>query len=188
MKETLEQIIEGVRNTGMKALADRLARAMAREQEELAANDVDYYEEGKTTGYAMAMADVMEKLESVRRRHGASVLLDEVQTAVVKESVRGEDSTPQPPPPMYHVLPVDGDSGVYYWFYAASDERDVIEWLDELLMRTNGFSLLGELNDVQCECRCAAENGGQSFPDKFAIPLKILNYAIRPYGLRVERK
>ena len=185
MKETLEQIIDGVRNTGMKALADRLARAVARESEVL-------FEDGKTTGYSMAMADVMAKLESMCSRYGSSELLDEIQMAVakasVKEVVHGEAASPQPPPPMYHVYPVDGDPGVDYWFYTASDERDVIGWLDELLMRTNGFSLLGELNDIQCECRCAAENGGQSFPDKFAIPLKILNYAIRPYGLRVERK
>lgn len=197
-KEPIEQIVKEIRNGSMNALAQRLEEAVAIMRDEAAFAAMDNFEKGRLKGYGQAFDDVWEQLgpclSANHRDHAAynETICAAVRSADARSSIKKEKlmdtDIPQPPKPLYHVVSIDGDPGLYHWFYTAETEEDVIGWLDELLMRTNGFSLMSELNDIQCECRCAAENGGQSFPDKFAIPLKILNYAIRPYGLRVEYK
>ena len=70
-------------------------------------------------------------------------------------------------------------------FYGETQER-VTYWLDNLLHAVCGIHFLSRLNDLQNACMSCAEGGKEAFPDKFAIPLYVLNLMLQPYNLKVE--
>ena len=60
---------------------------------------------------------------------------------------------------------------------------EVIYWLDKMLFAVNDFSLMSELNDLQRDSK--SENGESLFPDKFRMPLKIYNYILQKFNLKI---
>lgn len=73
----------------------------------------------------------------------------------------------------------DGDATLF----ECETKSGIICWLENVLMATNRFSLLSELNDVQADCH--DENGKTVFPDKYEMPIKIINLLIQKFKLRV---
>jgi hypothetical protein len=59
-----------------------------------------------------------------------------------------------------------------------------ITWLDNLLDGTSNFSLLSKLNEMQVVCNRGKDP--KPFPDKFAMPVCIVNLLIKEFGLRIE--
>jgi len=59
-----------------------------------------------------------------------------------------------------------------------------ITWLDNLLVGTSRFSLLSKLNDIQAECNL--DKNPPPFPNKYAMPLGIVNLLIKEFGLQIE--
>lgn len=62
-------------------------------------------------------------------------------------------------------------------------QKEAIMLLESLLTATNHFSLMSDLNDLQNDCR--DDNGNTLFPDKYKVPLKIINLIIQKYRLRI---
>lgn len=61
-----------------------------------------------------------------------------------------------------------------------------LDWLDLLLDSTLNFNFRGELNDLQADFK---SSGLPIVPDKNKFPLRIYNYILAKYGLKiVERK
>ena len=65
-------------------------------------------------------------------------------------------------------------------FYGETQER-VTYWLDDLLHAVRGIHFL-----LQTACMSCAEDGKEAFPNKFTIPLYVLNLMLQPYNLKVE--
>lgn len=57
-------------------------------------------------------------------------------------------------------------------------------WLDDMLDAVKGFSLFTALNDIQAECNLDKEH--PPFPNKYAMPLCILNLVLKEHGLTLE--
>ena len=57
-------------------------------------------------------------------------------------------------------------------------------WLDDMLDAVKGFSLFTALNDIQAECNLNREP--KPFPNKYAMPLCILNLVLKEHGLELE--
>lgn len=70
-------------------------------------------------------------------------------------------------------------------FYGETQER-VTRWLQDVLHAVRGIHLMSKLNDLQTACMSCAEGGGEAFPNKFTIPLYVLNLVLQPYNLKVE--
>lgn len=73
----------------------------------------------------------------------------------------------------------EGDAVVF----ECDSKSGIICWLEDILMATNHFSLLSELNDIQSDCH--DENGKSVFPNKYEMPTKIINLLIQKFKLRV---
>ena len=84
--------------------------------------------------------------------------------------------------PMYKVMGLGVDAPI---FHKAESQQAVTYWLDQLLDRTNDFSLMSALNDLQTACYECAEGGVQAFPSKFEIPLMVVNLILKDYGLKI---
>ena len=84
----------------------------------------------------------------------------------------------------YKVLCENG--GEPYCVYKAETQEAVTRWLDIVLEKaTRGrFGLMSELNDIQTECQVAYNKG--CFPNKFTMPLKIVNLTLQPYGFWIK--
>lgn len=69
--------------------------------------------------------------------------------------------------------------------FEAPTQEAVTRWLDIVLEKaTKGrFSLMSELNDIQCACN---DDVMERFPSKFEMPLKIVNLTLQPYGMWIE--
>lgn len=59
-----------------------------------------------------------------------------------------------------------------------------ITWLDNLLDGTSHFSLLSKLNEMQVVCN--RDKDPKPFPDKFAMPVCIVNLLVKEFGLQIE--
>ena len=57
-------------------------------------------------------------------------------------------------------------------------------WLDDMLVAVKGFSLFSALNEIQAECNLDKEH--PPFPDKYAMPMCILNLVLKEHGLELE--
>jgi hypothetical protein len=64
-------------------------------------------------------------------------------------------------------------------------QKDAILWVDDVLRATTGFCLLSRLNDIQAACR---KGDKTVFPDKFAMPLCIVNLAIKEFNLEITEE
>ena len=64
-------------------------------------------------------------------------------------------------------------------------QEDAIRWVDDVLHATTGFCLLSRLNDIQTACR---KNDKTVFPDKFAMPLCVVNLAIKEFNLEITEE
>lgn len=69
--------------------------------------------------------------------------------------------------------------------HRAESQEAVTCWLDIVLYAvTRGrFSLMSELNEIQSECN---DDEMERFPNKFTIPLMIVNLVLQPYGLWIK--
>jgi hypothetical protein len=76
----------------------------------------------------------------------------------------------------------DGDTVLF----ECESKRGIICWLENLLRAVERFSLLSELNDIQSDCH--GDDGKTVFPDKFEMPIKIINLVIQKFRLRVEEE
>jgi len=63
-------------------------------------------------------------------------------------------------------------------------QEKAIRWLDNLLDGTSRFRLISRLNDIQGECNL--DRDPPPFPNKFAMPLGIVNLLIKEFGLTIE--
>ena len=72
-------------------------------------------------------------------------------------------------------------------FYEGDSQEDAMRWIEELLLRVADFSLMGKLNDIQSSCSNCAEGGVAAFPNKFAIPLVIVNLVLAKFNLSIVR-
>ncbi len=63
-----------------------------------------------------------------------------------------------------------------------------MRWIEELLLRVANSSLMGELNTIQACCSNCAEGGVAAFPDKFAIPLVIVNLVLKKFNLSIVQR
>lgn len=63
-----------------------------------------------------------------------------------------------------------------------------MRWLDTLLSQTSHFSFLSKLNDIQRECniRKAVADKYDVFPNKFTMPLVIVNLVLAPFGIEIK--
>lgn len=67
-----------------------------------------------------------------------------------------------------------------------ADEANAIDWLDNVIAATTGKSLMSRLNEIQLECR--NENGETLFPNKSAMPLCIVNLAVKEFNLEITEE
>lgn len=91
---------------------------------------------------------------------------------------------PQPRRSVYKV--VDEQFGETV-FYKSGTQEQVTRWLDSLLYAVKGFRLLSALNDIQTECNPgkAGSDGAEVFPNKFSMPLIIVNLVLKEHGLKI---
>ena len=64
--------------------------------------------------------------------------------------------------------------------------EDAIRWIEDTLVATTGQSLMLKLNDIQLGCR--SENGETLFPDKFTMPLCIVNLVLKEFNLEIKEE
>ena len=57
-------------------------------------------------------------------------------------------------------------------------------WLDDMLEAVKGFSLVSALNDIQTKCNI--DKDPPPFPNKYAMPLCIVNLVLKEHGLELE--
>jgi len=67
---------------------------------------------------------------------------------------------------------------------ALDSQREAMEWADAALLAIAGESLIGELNDIQAECNL--DKDPKPFPDKFAMPLCIVNLVLKEFNLELR--
>ena len=60
-----------------------------------------------------------------------------------------------------------------------------ISWLDDMLEAVTSFSLVSALNAIQAECNL--DKDPEPFPNKYAMPLCIVNLVLKEYGLELEK-
>ena len=70
-------------------------------------------------------------------------------------------------------------------------QQDAMLWIDDLLSSVKNISFLGILNNIQAECNLRHWGEKQKdeyeiFPDKFKMPLCIINLVLKEHGLKVE--
>ena len=70
-------------------------------------------------------------------------------------------------------------------------QKDAMLWIDDLLSSVKNISFLGILNSIQTECNLRHWGEKQKdeyeiFPDKFKMPLCIINLVLKEHGLKVE--
>lgn len=91
----------------------------------------------------------------------------------------------------YKVKSLDGE----HTFYTGETQQGAMCWADNLLRCVNGFSLMSKLNDIQSDCNRNVElpkeaGGGrmvvECFPNKYEMPLIIVNLVIKEHGLKIE--
>ena len=67
-----------------------------------------------------------------------------------------------------------------------------IEFINGLIFATNGFYFLGALNDIQSDAmfnRSEFEKDGVvPFPDKYTMPLSILNLVLKDYNISIREE
>lgn len=71
----------------------------------------------------------------------------------------------------------------------ASTQKEVMEWIEDLLNSVKNTSLLMALNEIQAECNLHSwgmPDKDKVFPDKFQMPLCIINLVLKEHGLKVE--
>lgn len=87
--------------------------------------------------------------------------------------------------------------------YAGSDKRELarfengntaldqtnaqikaMDWLEDLLNAVKHVSLLSKLNEIQAECNL--DRDPEPFPNKYTMPLCIVNLVLKEYGLEIE--
>lgn len=73
-----------------------------------------------------------------------------------------------------------------YKLFESNSSKEIFEWLNELLIATKEFSLLGELNEMQGHAgvRIGVKNGTR-FDNKYDIPFYFINLVIKEYGLKI---
>ncbi|MBK5076271.1 hypothetical protein IL308_05625 [Lactococcus lactis] len=73
-----------------------------------------------------------------------------------------------------------------YKLFESGSSKEIFDWLNELLIATKDFSLLGELNEMQGHAgvRIGVKNGTR-FDNKYDIPFYFINLVIKEYGLKV---
>ena len=59
-----------------------------------------------------------------------------------------------------------------------------LDWLDLLLESTSNFHFMSALNDLQCDFKA----GGLEVPDKDKFPVRIYNYILAKYGLKISER
>lgn len=73
-----------------------------------------------------------------------------------------------------------------FTFTTKGNQEDTIRWLDLLLDAVKKVSLMTKLNDIQRDCN---EGRSQSdpivFPNKFTMPISIINLVIKEFGLKI---
>lgn len=86
---------------------------------------------------------------------------------------------------VFMVKSTGNDESIFQRF---STQEGAMRWLDTLLSQTNHFSFLSKLNDIQCECnvRKAVADKDDVFPNKFTMPLVIVNLVLAPFGIEIE--
>ena len=63
-------------------------------------------------------------------------------------------------------------------------QTKAMDWLEDLLDATNNVSLLSKLNKIQAESNF--DRDPKPFPDKYTMPLCIVNLVLKEYGLEIE--
>jgi len=76
----------------------------------------------------------------------------------------------------------DGDATLF----ESDSQKEIVNWLENVLMATNHFSLMSELNSVQANCH--DKSGKTVFPNKYEIPIKIINLVIQKFRLTITIK
>lgn len=66
------------------------------------------------------------------------------------------------------------------------NESNAIGWADNVIYAITGESLMSRLNDIQLGCR--SENGETLFPDKFTMPLCIVNLVLKEFNLEIKEE
>lgn len=91
-------------------------------------------------------------------------------------------------PPKHSVYKVVDEQFGETVFYKSESQERITRWLDSLLYAVKGFRLLSALNDIQTECNpknAAMNEADKVFPNKFSMPLIILNLVLKEHGLKV---
>ena len=72
-------------------------------------------------------------------------------------------------------------------------KKEAIDWISEVLYEVKDFSLLNALNDIQnvgVVLGLADKNGDaqmiRCFPNKYEIPLLLINLVLKEHGIRID--
>lgn len=63
-------------------------------------------------------------------------------------------------------------------------QSKAMDWLDDMLDATKGFSLYSALDEIQSKCNL--DKNPPPFPDKTTMPLCIVNLVLKEHGLEIE--
>ena len=76
-----------------------------------------------------------------------------------------------------------------------SCQKAAMEWVSDVLESTKGFFFLSALNDLQAECNPHVwgmseeeRKKNEVFPDKFRMPLAIINLVLKEHGLKIAHQ
>ena len=87
----------------------------------------------------------------------------------------------------YRVMDLNGDNE----FETFPTQRAAMEWVDNLLYTVKKFSLLSTLNEIQgvswCKCGDGKDQLATPFPNKFDMPLIIVNLALKEHGIKISK-
>ena len=73
-------------------------------------------------------------------------------------------------------------------------KRGAIEWVDKVLSAVKNFSLFNALNEIQGVCKVqlgpADKKGNvemlECFPDKYEMPLLLINLVLKEHGIKID--
>ena len=86
--------------------------------------------------------------------------------------------------PVYNVYSIKTSDMIGLESFDHEESRNAksmaINWINDVLEATNGFSLMSELNDLQGAFRTES---GVTIESKYDFPLMVINALIRPYNL-----
>lgn len=72
-------------------------------------------------------------------------------------------------------------------FEGDNAQENAMAWVEDLLLSVARKSLMSALNDIQCKCNEGHNpDGPQIFPNKYTMPLCIINLVLKEHRIWLE--